>query len=273
MKFAMVVSLQETSFEAVNRATTLESVLSYFRELKKLGFDGSELAFPTPQEVGWQRVKEELQKNGLEVPALGTGQAYLRDGLSFLSKSSVVRDRGIKRIKLFCDYATEFEARVIIGLIRGKKSQGQNSKDAEELFVNCMKKCADYASLKRIELVIEPLNRYETDFINNSVQGIELIEKIGYENVGLLLDTFHMNIEEPSVEDALKRSEKFLKHVHVADSNRHAPGYGHFDFGTFFVDLHKINYSEWVSAEILPIPDELSAAKQASKCFKKIIQF
>jgi sugar phosphate isomerase/epimerase len=271
MKFAMVVSLQETTFKAVTRATTFESLLSYFRELKKLGFDGSELAFANPQELEWERVKEEIQKNDLEIPALGTGQAYLRDGLSFLSKSSAVRKKAIGRVEIFCNYAAEVKARVIIGLIRGKKSQGQDDKDAERLFVSCMRESAEYASLKKIELVIEPLNRYETDFINNSVQGIELIERIGFENVGLLLDTFHMNIEESSFEAALKRSRKLLKHVHLADSNRCAPGYGHLDFETLFENFHRINYSGWGSAEILPVPDELSAARQTANYFRKLI--
>ena len=81
-----------------------------------------------------------------------------------------------------------------------------------------------------IRLALEPINRYETTLINNAAQGLELIERVGADNFGLLLDTFHMNIEEPSIEDSIRQTGDRIFHFHVADSNRWYPGAGHLDF-------------------------------------------
>jgi sugar phosphate isomerase/epimerase len=90
-----------------------------------------------------------------------------------------------------------------------------------------------------------------------------LLEKVGMKNVGLLLDTFHMNIEDASITESIRAAKDCLFHFHVADSNRWYPGAGHVDFRSVLDTLKEIGYSGFVSAEILPLPDSDLAAKHA----------
>lgn len=254
MKASFVVSLQQTSFEALATGE-LEGNL---RLLKDLRYDGVELAVADPSEIEQQRVFRLIYDHGLEVPAIGTGQAYLRDGISVMD----TREKAIERIKEHIEFARLFDAMVIIGLIRGKI--GRSGK--ESAFIEFMQKCADHAP--EIRFAIEPLNRYETDFINNVEEAMDMLRLIGARNVGILIDTFHMNIEEVSILKSIEHCAPRLFHVHIADSNRRAPGSGHLNFDEVFYGLKKIGYKGFVSAEILPLPSIREAAEQTIRLLK-----
>ncbi|HEX9244582.1 MAG TPA: sugar phosphate isomerase/epimerase, partial [bacterium] len=91
---------------------------------------------------------------------------------------------------------------------------------------------------------------------------MDLLTRLGEENVGVLPDTFHMNIEEPDISEALRRARPRLWHVHAADSNRRAPGSGHLDFRSLIADLGALEYGGALSAEILQLPSFEAAAAQ-----------
>ena len=110
---------------------------------------------------------------------------------------------------------------------------------------------------------LEPINRYETTLVNTVAQGLELIDRVGAGNLGLLFDTFHANIEEPSLEDSLLAAGDRLFHVHVADSNRWYPGAGHLDFPRILDVLPRTGYAGFVSGEFMPWPDADTAAERA----------
>jgi sugar phosphate isomerase/epimerase len=94
-------------------------------------------------------------------------------------------------------------------------------------------------------------------------QGLELIEAVGADNFGLLLDTFHMNIEEPKIEDSIRAAGDRIFHFHVADSNRWYPGAGHIDFGAAMATLRDIGYTGYLSVEAMPMPDADTCAERA----------
>jgi D-psicose/D-tagatose/L-ribulose 3-epimerase len=96
--------------------------------------------------------------------------------------------------------------------------------------VENMKRLADYASGRGVKLAIEPLNRFETDFINTVEQGLYFLDKIGYNNVGFLLDTFHMNIEEKSIPDAIRSAMGKIFDFHACANDRGTPGEDHFEW-------------------------------------------
>jgi D-psicose/D-tagatose/L-ribulose 3-epimerase len=108
---------------------------------------------------------------------------------------------------------------------------------------------AKYASNYGIELLIEPLNRYSTPVCTNSEDAKYIVDLINEENVGILLDTFHMNIEEDSIYDAIINSKKVLKHVHMSDNNRKMPGFAHINFERVIKALKKIKYSRYLTFE------------------------
>ena len=120
-------------------------------------------------------------------------------------------------------------------------------------------------------MLIEPINRYETNFINNAQQALELIDEINRPAVKLLVDTFHMNIEEVDLCETITKMNGALGYVHFADNNRLAPGKGHIDFPAIFKALINSNYHGFISAEILPMPDDLSAIKKHQYVYTFII--
>lgn len=92
---------------------------------------------------------------------------------------------------------------------------------------------------------------------------MEVIRRVGAQNLGLLLDTFHMNIEEPNIAESIRACGDRLFHFHVADSNRWYPGAGHLDFPSILGALRATGYSGFVSAEYVPLPDAESSAAYA----------
>jgi sugar phosphate isomerase/epimerase len=97
-----------------------------------------------------------------------------------------------------------------------------------------------------------------------------LIERVGSDNFGLLLDTFHMNIEEPVIEASIRRCGKHIFHFHVADSNRWYPGAGHLNFRAMLEALFSTGYGGWVSGEFLPRPDAETAAQKSIMYLRQI---
>ena len=112
-----------------------------------------------------------------------------------------------------------------------------------------LRELAKYASDYNIELLIEPLNRYSTPVCTEVEDAKYIIDLINQENVGMLLDTFHMNIEEDSIHNAIIRSNTMLKHVHISDNNRKMPGLAHIDFKSIILALKKIKYSKYLTFE------------------------
>lgn len=267
MKLAFVISLQETSFSAISQGQDLKQSLS---RLKELGYQGVELAVRDPETVEVELVKEAVQAYDLEVPAIGTGQAYLEEGLSLSSPDPDVRQKTRERLKKHVQFASIFKAGVIIGLIRGNIAGGVDSSRAKEWVIKGIRECCQAAQEKGIQLYLEPLNRYEINFINTLQEGAELIAEVGEKNLGLLADTFHMNIEEPSIIGSLEDTAGLIGHVHVADSNRWAPGCGHLDFAGIVGALERVGYKGFLSAEILPRPSFEKAAEMTVTFFQTL---
>ena len=121
--------------------------------------------------------------------------------------------------------------------------------------VNPLREISLFAKDRGIDLLIEPLNRYSTPVCTTSTDAIYLVKSIAQENVGLLLDTFHMNIEEDSIEYSIKKSKGLLKHIHLADNNRKMPGFAHINFREIINALRELEFDGFMSFEPF-VPDD-----------------
>lgn len=267
MKLSLVLSTQPAKFDALAYKGKLTENIS---KIKSLGYDGVELAVRDPDQLDLSELKKLISLNQLSVPAIGTGQAYGEEGLSLTHHDGAIRRRAIERVKSQIRLANEFGAVVIIGLIRGKKGPETENNMAEERLLKAISECA--LENQNVKLVLEPINRYETDLINTVASGMKFLYGLEQENIGLLLDTFHMNIEEPSIIDSMLLAKDRLFHFHIADSNRWYPGAGHIDFQDVIDTLEQINYHGFISAEILPLPDADIAARKTFENMKKIMK-
>jgi sugar phosphate isomerase/epimerase len=261
MKLSIVLSIDAAKFDAVVYKGT---VYDNIAQIADLGYDGVELAVRDPAQLDVNAIKRVLAKHDLRVPAIGTGQAYGEDGLSFTDVKEQVREAAVARITNHIRLGADLEAVVILGLIRGVTPPDVGQAQAMSWLVQALQKCAEMASKLNVKLAIEPINRYETDLINTIEQGMALLQRVGADGqvLGLLPDTFHMNIEEPSIAASLRMAAPSIFHFHVADSNRWHPGAGHLDFRRILSVLIELDYQGWVSAETLPYPDPETAAEQ-----------
>ncbi len=266
MKFSIVLSTQPTAFSALAYKGQLSENIS---KIRMYGYDGVELAVRDPKGLDLNQLNLVLKENNLPVPAIGTGQAYGEEGLSLTHPDKEIREKAIERIKSQMKFAENFNAVVIIGLMRGKKEPDISHEIVESWLIEALGECA--SSNENINIAIEPINRYETNLINTVNSGLLFLEKVNKKNVGLLLDTFHMNIEEPSIVESIQNAKEKLFHFHVADSNRWYPGAGHIDFNTILSTLREIKYTGFVSAEIMPLPDSDTAAIKTIEYLQNLV--
>ena len=259
MKTSIVLSTHAASFSAVAYRGDFEANVG---RIAALGYDGVELAVRDPDLVDVGLVQETLARHGLPVPAIGTGQAFSEEGLSLTDPDVGIRKRAVERIRRQVDLARLVGAAVIIGLIRGRVQPGVSREQAMDWAEKGLAECVEYGSRQGVRLALEPINRYETDLIVNVSEGLTLISRIGADNLGLLVDTFHMNIEEPSIEDSIRAAGASILHCHVADSNRWHAGAGHLDFASILSALEEAGYRGYLSAEVLPLPNPDECARR-----------
>lgn len=231
------------------------------RKAAALGYDGIELMVRDPSALDWPYVKRTLEDAGLQVPQVVTGELFGADGLRLVTPDDDLYRRAMQRTRSVVDLAGFLGAMVNIGRLRGRL-EGLPAADPWAEAVERLGRLADYAAQRGVRIVLEPINRYETDFILDVTEGLRMVADLQCDNVGLMLDVFHMNIEEASIERSLEAAGERCWHVHIADSNRRYPGAGHLDFDGVFATLARMGYGGYVSAELLPLPDPDTAARE-----------
>ncbi len=266
MKFSIVLSVQPTRFAAATFKGDFERNLARIAEL---GYDGVELAIRDPDVMDADGLVDLVEKYDLQVPAIGTGQAWGEEHLSYTDPDPEVRAAAIARTLTHIPFAARVGAQIIIGLLRGVVQPGVSYEQAMRWLVDALRQVTAPAAAQGVSLCLEPLNRYETGLIHTVADGLALLDQVGADNLGLLLDTFHMNIEERDFAAAIHEAGDRGFHFHVADSNRWYPGAGHIDFGHVLHVLAECGYTEaatatgYVTGEFLPQPDADTAAARA----------
>ena len=240
------------------------------QKAQELGYNGIELALKRADEVHRPTLTALLDETGLEVSCISTGQVYADLGLSFTDSDPENRATVRTIFQDLIDLAADFSQMVNIGRVRGQIGTAPKE-EAQQRFIEMARELCRYAEPKGVTLILEPVNRYEIDFINSVAEGVELMKKVDMPNMKLMPDVFHMNIEDVTIGAELARNIEYIGYIHFADSNRLAPGQGHTDFDDIMQHLKTAGYSGWVSAEILPQPDPDTAARQAAEYLRPLI--
>lgn len=237
-----------------------------FSVAKEFGFDGIEISIADPGEIFLPELKELVKKYQINISAIATGGAAVRDGLIFSSPDISIRKSAVQRINKHIDIASHFKAVVVIGLIKGWVIG--NYSQSEDYITECLKECNEYAKEKSIDIALEPINRFQEDFFHSILDCKAYLDKIQLSNVKMMIDSFHMNMEDSNMWGNIRQARDYIIHVHYSDSNRLAPGMGHFDFAKMTKVLKEINYKGYISAEILPVRDSYTAARQTINSMK-----
>lgn len=241
------------------------------RRAAEAGFDAVEILVPDAEAINVSTVRELLKTHGLRLSGLGTGAGFLTHRLHLASPDSDIRKRAISFATSIIDTAGDLGAFAIIGSLKGSVERGVDRKTAIDWLTDGLQNLADRAGRHGVPLILEPLNRYESNYINRLDEVVDLIKTYGLKNVKLLADLFHMNIEEVSLEKAMRAAALHLGHIHFVDSNRRPPGAGHIDFAAIGHTLSEIEYHGFLAVEAIAYPNSDEAARQALRAFRQHI--
>ena len=241
------------------------------RRAKALGFDAIELFPPGPDAVDPAELRTLLDDSGLSLAAVGTGAGWVKHKLTLTSADPDARGGAVAFVEAMIDFAAAFGAPVIIGSMQGRWDGVEPPGLTRRRLGHALEGLGERAARYGVPLLYEPLNRYETNLVNTLAEGDRLIDDYGLENVMLLADLYHMNIEETDLAAAIRAAAGSVGHVHFADSNRRAAGLGHTDFAPVVAALRETGYAGYLSAEVLPLPDGDAAATQTMAAFREYV--
>lgn len=233
------------------------------------GFDAVEIFPPSSNGVPLSAVQGLMEKHSLKLAAVGTGAGWVKHKLRLTDPDPAVRQRGREFIFGIINFAGILGAPAILGSMQGRWEGAVSREQALDWLAEELTALGERASGHSLPFFYEPLNRYETNLFSRAADAAKFIEERGIKNVKLLCDLFHMNIEEADVAGALRAIAPHIGHVHWADSNRHAMGFGHTDIAPIAAALKEIGYAGYISAEVLPLPDGDGAAQQTIESFRR----
>ncbi|MBI3919857.1 MAG: sugar phosphate isomerase/epimerase [Armatimonadetes bacterium] len=236
-----------------------------FRRLADLGYDGAELMMKRPAENSVEEVLRLCDRHGLVVPVLCTGEVYGEDGLSFIDPDESVRVAARERMKEFITFAAPLKAAVNIGRLRGRFCPEVPESVARYWAEDAFREAADHAGDLGVTIVLEPIAPTIHDFITTTAAGVETVRRIGHPHFQLMLDVAHIAHAGEVPAEAVRCAGKHLKHVHITEPDRGAPGTGDFDFARLVAELKAVGYDGFLSAELSQQPDQETAVEQTAR--------
>lgn len=228
--------------------------------IKAAGFDGVEVSLFVPTEFAIADIRRGLAENDLEC----TVCSVLTGGLDIISEDASVRARSRKHMADCVAAVAEVGAKILAGPLYspvGYLPGRRRTEDEWKWAVECYQELGPVLARHDVTIAIEPLNRFETYFLNTAADAVRLCDAIDHPNVGILFDTFHANIEEKDIARAYGTVGRHLKHVHTCENDRGTPGTGHVEWAAVFQALRDLRYDGWLTIESFGFAlGELSAA-------------
>lgn len=238
-----------------------------------LGYDGVELIIGDPDSFDSNRLEKALTDNKMVLACINSYRMVSEFGLSLIHPEENKRLEAFEKLQSIIKIAGRFKCYFNIGLFRGKAIEGKPIAYSRDMFIEIMKEVCDFAEKYKVDINLEPTNRFEINFINSTDEGIEIIEKVNRPNFGLLLDLYHMYIEDRDMEKSIRKSKYYVKHIHFSDSDRWPPGVsnGVIDFVTIMKILKEINFNGFLSEVLVPTENVDEFAKKTAYFLKKLI--
>lgn len=239
-----------------------EKDLYLFEELKKMGFDGIEIDLGHPSTLPIAKLKEKMDQTGMRC----TFNVALNKDQNLISLDEEKRKNGTEFLKKLIEIVSDVGSDVLGGVLYAASGEFTGKTRTQDEWNRCKEsllEVADFAKEKQVVLALEPINRYETYFLNTAEDTKKLVEEIDHHNLGILLDTYHINIEEESFYEAIKTAGKYLYHMHLCENNRGIPGTGHVRWVEVFKALKEIGYNRWAVIESF-VPDIEEVARRTA---------
>jgi len=240
MKFGANLFIWTANFDA--------SHLSLLARIKAAGFDGVEIPMFKGRDFAVADVRRGLADTGMEC----TICSILVDGLSMISDDAAVRSRAVDQVKENIETTAAVGGKIIagplyspVGYLAGRRRTNDEWKRA----IDCWQQLGPTLAQHGVTAAIEPLNRFETYFLNTAADAARFCDEVDHPNVGILFDTFHANIEERDIAAGYRIVGRHLKHVHMCENDRGTPGSGHVEWRAVFEALRDLKYDSWLTIE------------------------
>ncbi len=240
--------------------------------LVNLGYDGIEPNIADPTKFDVRGFRKEVFDRGLKVSAISTGLSYITYGYSLSSERDDVRGKAVEFFVKYVRIAEELECdKVVVGLARGRGGEGESI----EMLERSLREILSATEGSDVKILIEPLNRYETRILNDFVEARDFVVRLRREfgdRVGILFDTFHACLEARDPYEAFTKVRDYVMYIHVADSNRRAPGDGMIDWVKLVSIIAASGYRGYLSVEALPSPTVEDTVRKAANTLFPIVR-
>jgi D-psicose/D-tagatose/L-ribulose 3-epimerase len=240
MKFGVNLLIWTANFD--------QSHLPLLPRIREAGFDGVEVPMYKGRDFAGAALRRGLADTGMEC----TICSVLVDGLSLISDDVLIRAKAVDQLRENIATTAEAGAKIIAGPMYapvGYFSGRRRTADEWRRAVDCWEQLGPWLEQHEVTAAIEPLNRFETYFLNTADDAARFGDEVGHPNVGILFDTFHANIEEKSIADGYRKVARHLKHVHTCENDRGTPGSGHVEWALVFEAIKEIGYDGWLTIE------------------------
>jgi sugar phosphate isomerase/epimerase len=218
--------------------------------MKQAGYDAVELQIADPALFAEDRVRRSLDAAGYAMCAFQTGSTYASRGNCLCTADEAVRRRTVALLKSFVELAARWNSVIVFGSLQGRLSDEPDRATGEARIRQAIREVGEHASQRGAVLAFEPVNHGEVGFHNTIAETARLVRELGLPGLRMMIDTFHMNIEERDMLAPLADIRDILAHVHLSETNRDVPGEGHWPTAAFLDGLARTGYRGFVSVGV-----------------------
>ncbi|HEV3081518.1 MAG TPA: sugar phosphate isomerase/epimerase family protein [Gemmataceae bacterium] len=231
-------------------------------KLKKTGFDGVEIPIFEGDVEHYQKIRKELDNQGLACTTVG----LMTPEANPIAPDPALRQAAVERFKRLIDWTATLKAELMAGPFHsplGVFSGAGPTEDEKKRGADVLRQAAEMAQKAGIKLAIEYLNRFECYFLTTAADARALVKRVNHPNFRMMYDTFHANIEEKNISEAIAGCADSFIHVHISENDRGTPGTGHVHWDETFKALRKAKYDNWLVIESFgrALPDLAAATK------------
>ena len=247
-----------------SRVTAIQGdITSTLANIRNVGYEGVELLVCNPDMIDIPDLESAVEKAGLAVPAVCTGEVYGEDKLSFADPDPERRAQARARMKSAMALASRFGASVNVGRLRGRFQDDVAPEQTMEWITQAIRECA--AAYPETRIVMEPVNHEYANCLMGTNDMLDFVASIDLPNVGLMLDMVHMLMEGEDIRASIEvaQNRQRLWHFHFSDSDRLPIGDGHYDMGAIVQALREVGYDGYATVETFQIPDSQHAIQQS----------
>jgi 5-keto-L-gluconate epimerase len=238
------------SFLLCDPVASLPALAERITRVAELGYAGIELVATHPLGIPIEQVTALVERTGLPVVSLLSGWSYANEGLCLASPEQAIRQRAVGRLIDYVDLAAPLGALVVVGLMRGLRSDEPDGPTAAGRIAEALSRVAPVAESRGVRLIIEPVNHLQVGFHHTAAEVSDLVARVGSPAVGLMLDTIHMHIEERNPLATIRQYGSRIGHFHLCESSGGPLGSGNLDFQAVLTALAESGYDKYVSIKI-----------------------